>query len=56
VLEEAELNTVALKAFSSQGPNITAAKKLARLFFIEIGYVIFAGQVATFHRAKYGKC
>jgi hypothetical protein len=55
VLEEAELNTVALKAFSLQGTDLTAAKKLAR-FFIEIGYVIFAGQVAAFHRAKYGKC
>jgi hypothetical protein len=45
-LNECKLNAVALKAFSSQGPDITAAEKLA-VFFDGIGTAILDGQLAA---------
>jgi hypothetical protein len=52
-LNESKLNAIALKAFSSQGPDITAAEKLA-VFFDGIGIAILDGQLAAEYEFQAG--
>jgi hypothetical protein len=54
-LEKSEVSAVALKAFSSQEPNITAAKRLTK-FFDGIETVMLDRRLVEFQKTKAGMC